>query len=100
MQETGYAPSIREIGDAVGLSSSSSVARQLAKLEDKGHIVRASRRSRGLRLVSQTTGETLLPSGLPPAASSSATVMRTPHATSSRSYSAPGYGKPSSREPP
>ena len=32
----GYPPSIREIGDATGLQSTSSVAYQLKQLEEKG----------------------------------------------------------------
>jgi len=35
----GYPPSIREIGDAVGLTSTSSVAHQLRTLERKGYRV-------------------------------------------------------------
>lgn len=42
----GYPPTIREIGDAVGLSSTSSVAYQLDVLEKRGHLRRASRASR------------------------------------------------------
>lgn len=38
----GYAPSSREIGDAVGLRSSSSVSRHLAALEEKGFLRRSS----------------------------------------------------------
>jgi repressor LexA len=38
----GYAPSTREIGDAVGLRSSSSVSRHLAALEDKGFLRRSN----------------------------------------------------------
>ncbi|MFE4610879.1 hypothetical protein ACFRK5_21395 [Streptomyces niveus] len=34
----GYAPSIREIGDAVGLRSTSSVAHQIRALEGKGYL--------------------------------------------------------------
>ncbi|HEX2401869.1 MAG TPA: repressor LexA, partial [Mycobacterium sp.] len=34
----GYPPSIREIGDAVGLTSTSSVAHQLRTLERKGYL--------------------------------------------------------------
>jgi repressor LexA len=41
----GYAPSIREIGDEVGLGSSSSVAYQLTQLENRGYI-RRTRRAR------------------------------------------------------
>ncbi len=36
----GYPPSIREIGDAVGLTSTSSVAHQLRTLERKGYLRR------------------------------------------------------------
>ena len=36
----GYPPSIREIGDAVGLTSTSSVAHQLRTLEKKGYLRR------------------------------------------------------------
>ncbi|WP_229808826.1 transcriptional repressor LexA [Actinomadura livida] len=42
----GYAPSTREIGDAVGLRSSSSVSRHLASLEDKGFLRRGTALSR------------------------------------------------------
>src|SRR5690606_42117238 len=42
----GYAPSTREIGDAVGLRSSSSVSRHLASLQDKGFLRRGPARSR------------------------------------------------------
>ncbi|MFA1537493.1 transcriptional repressor LexA [Actinomadura monticuli] len=38
----GYAPSARQIGDAVGLRSASSVSRHLASLEDKGFLRRGA----------------------------------------------------------
>lgn len=38
--EHGYPPSMREVGDACGLTSSSSVAHQLQVLEARGHIKR------------------------------------------------------------
>ncbi|SMC58407.1 transcriptional repressor LexA [Lentzea albidocapillata] len=38
--EHGYSPSTREIGEAVGLKSSSSVSRHLMALEDKGFLKR------------------------------------------------------------
>jgi repressor LexA len=47
----GYPPSIREIGDAVGLTSPSSVAHQLAVLEKKGFIRRDPRRPRALEVL-------------------------------------------------
>ena len=42
----GYAPSLREIGDAVGLASTSSVSYQLSVLEEKGYLSRDARRPR------------------------------------------------------
>jgi repressor LexA len=42
----GYAPSTRQIGDAVGLRSSSSVSRHLASLEDKGFLRRGASMTR------------------------------------------------------
>lgn len=47
----GYPPSIRELGDAVGLASSSSVAHQLSALEDKGLLKRDPKRPRALEIV-------------------------------------------------
>ena len=44
----GYPPSIREIGDAVGLTSTSSVAHQLRTLERKGYLRRDPNRSRAV----------------------------------------------------
>jgi len=54
VQRRGYPPSMREIGDAVGLSSISSVSYQLAALERKGYLRRNGRRPR--------TAEVRLPS--------------------------------------
>ena len=44
----GYPPSIREIGDAVGLASTSSVAHQLQSLEKKGFLRRDPNRPRAV----------------------------------------------------
>jgi len=46
VQRNGYPPSMREIGQAVGLASTSSVAYQLSVLEKEGHLSRAARRPR------------------------------------------------------
>ncbi|MFJ3128031.1 hypothetical protein ACIPJO_34670 [Streptomyces sp. NPDC086993] len=46
----GEGPSIRQIGEQVGLSSSSSVAYQLARLEDGGLASRTGRRWRSCHL--------------------------------------------------
>jgi repressor LexA len=42
VNEHGYSPSTREIGDAVGLRSSSSVSKHLSALEDKGFLKRGA----------------------------------------------------------
>lgn len=46
VRRCGYAPTLREIGQAVGLTSTSSVAYQLSKLENKGRLTRGARRPR------------------------------------------------------
>ncbi|AVH23030.1 transcriptional repressor LexA [Nocardia cyriacigeorgica] len=48
VSERGYPPSIREIGDAVGLTSTSSVAHQLRTLERKGYLRRDPNRPRAV----------------------------------------------------
>ena len=53
----GYPPSVREIGEAVGLSSASSVAHQLSVLQRKGWLRRDPNRPRALdvRMPGETT---------------------------------------------
>jgi repressor LexA len=48
----GYPPSLREIGEAVGLTSPSSVAHQLSTLERKGFLRRDPNRPRAIEVVS------------------------------------------------
>lgn len=48
VEERGYPPSVREIGEAVGLTSPSSVAHQLGVLERKGLLRRDANRPRAL----------------------------------------------------
>src|SRR6478752_8468074 len=50
VETRGYPPSIREMGDAVGLASSSSVAHQLKVLEGKGFLRRDPNRPRALEV--------------------------------------------------
>jgi repressor LexA len=50
MERVGYPPSMREIGEAVGLTSSSSVAHQLKVLEEKGYVRRDPNRPRALEV--------------------------------------------------
>ncbi len=51
VERRGYPPSIREMGDAVGLASSSSVAHQLKMLEAKGFLRRDPNRPRALEVL-------------------------------------------------
>ncbi|MGJ0203837.1 transcriptional repressor LexA [Leucobacter sp. gxy201] len=51
VESQGYPPSMREIGDAVGLSSLSSVTHQLSRLELAGYIRRDPNRPRALEIL-------------------------------------------------
>jgi repressor LexA len=50
-RESGYPPTIRQIGEAVGISSTSVVNYNLNKLEKDGYLTRDLKVSRGLRLI-------------------------------------------------
>ncbi len=50
LADRGYPPSIREMGDAAGLASSSSVAHQLKALEAKGYIRRNPHQPRAMEV--------------------------------------------------
>jgi repressor LexA len=81
IERRGYPPSVREIGEAVGLSSASSVAHQLSVLQRKGWLRRDPNRPRALdvRLPGTTaaaTGGTESLSGAPAAAGDEATAPR------------------------
>ena len=76
----GYPPSMREIGDAVGLTSSSSVAHQLQTLERKGFLRRDPKRPRAMEVVMPEADGTPAP---PPA----------PAETASSSVSVPLVGR-------
>src|SRR5713226_2468008 len=56
VDERGYPPSIREIGDRVGISSTSVVDYNLRVLERDGYIRRDKEVSRGLELVGVQRG--------------------------------------------
>jgi repressor LexA len=51
LAERSYPPTVREIGQAIGLSSSSTVQNHLNTLERKGHIRRDPSKSRAIELV-------------------------------------------------
>ncbi len=52
VEDRGYPPSMREIGESVGLTSSSSVSHQLRALEHKGYLRRDPNRPRALEVIS------------------------------------------------
>ena len=56
VQTRGYPPSMREIGELVGLTSPSSVAHQLATLERKGYLRRDPNRPRAIEVVHPDDG--------------------------------------------
>jgi repressor LexA len=53
VREKGYPPSVREIGEAVGLASSSTVHGHLARLEQKGLIRRDPTKPRAIELLDE-----------------------------------------------
>jgi repressor LexA len=57
IDEHRFPPTIREIGQTVGISSTSVVKYNLDALERRGHIERDREISRGLRLVAEQLGE-------------------------------------------
>jgi repressor LexA len=61
----GYPPSVREIGEAVGLTSTSSVAHQLRALERKGYLRRDPNRPRAVGVLPTEIDAGLNPSSKP-----------------------------------
>ena len=51
VNENGYPPSVREIGKAIGLSSTATVHAYLAKLEKQGYIKKEDKKGRTLKVV-------------------------------------------------
>jgi repressor LexA len=56
--QRGYPPSMREIGNAVGLASLSSVTHQLKRLELAGYLRRDANRNRALEVLIDLPGDT------------------------------------------
>lgn len=56
IKEDGYPPSVREIGKAVGLSSTATVHGYLAKLRAKGYIKKEDKKGRTLKLLKGGNG--------------------------------------------
>lgn len=57
VKEYGYPPSVREICKAVGLKSTSSVHMYLARLKEKGYIAKQDLKTRALKVMGETIGE-------------------------------------------
>src|SRR5258708_10661470 len=55
LREKAYPPTVREIGLAIGLSSSSTVQNHLNTLERKGYIRRDPAKSRAIEMVEKRT---------------------------------------------
>ncbi len=61
MDERGYPPSVREIGEAIGLKSSSTVHAHLVHLEKKGYIRRDPTKPRAIELVGANSSVVRVP---------------------------------------
>jgi repressor LexA len=61
----GYPPTVREIGKAVGLHSSSTVHAHLSKLENLGVLKRDPSKPRALEVMVERAKKAVRPSGLP-----------------------------------
>ena len=59
LSERSYPPSMREIGDAVGLASLSSVTHQLARLQDLGYLRRDPGKPRAMEVMRDSSGRLL-----------------------------------------
>jgi repressor LexA len=67
VERFGYPPSVREIGEAVGLTSTSSVAHQLRALERKGYLRRDPNRPRAVGVRPADAAPDALPQTTPDA---------------------------------
>ncbi|GAA1969870.1 transcriptional repressor LexA [Isoptericola halotolerans] len=71
VEQRGYPPTMREIGEAVGLASPSSVKHQLTTLERKGYLRRDPHRPRAMEVVDPVAldpGRSAVPAPLAPSA--------------------------------
>ena len=65
LNKHGYPPTVREIGKAVGLHSSSTVHAHLAKLENLGVLRRDPTKPRAIEVLVERAKRAVRPSGLP-----------------------------------
>jgi repressor LexA len=59
VREQGYPPTVREIGEAVGLTSSSSVHAQIANLQRKGLLRKDPAKPRAIEVAGERPGDTV-----------------------------------------
>lgn len=57
VHERGFPPSVRELGQATGLASVSSISYQLSELERMGYIKRSSNQARGIEVLKDVNGD-------------------------------------------
>ncbi len=57
LDERSYPPSMREIGDACGLASLSSVTHQLSRLQELGYLKRVPGRPRAMEVIRDSSGQ-------------------------------------------
>ena len=81
VERKGYPPSVREIGEAVGLQSSSTVHGHLQRLEELGYIRRDPAKPRAIEVLNSESG------------ASRASGARAGGRSSYRWYAHPGRGK-------
>ena len=60
VEQKGYAPSVREIGKEVGLSSTATVHGYLSRLQDTGYIKKEDNKGRTLKLLKNSSGEPII----------------------------------------
>ena len=60
VEAKGYAPSVREIGKEVGLSSTATVHGYLERLQDTGYIRKEDNKGRTLKLLKNSEGEPVI----------------------------------------
>src|SRR4051812_17834871 len=63
--EKGYPPTVRDIGQAIGLTSSSTVHAHLANLERLGVLRRDPTKPRAMEVLADRAKRAVVPSGLP-----------------------------------
>jgi repressor LexA len=84
VESRGYPPSMREIGERVGLASPSSVAHQLASLERKGFLRRDANRPRAIEVMLPEGHAGASPANAANAANSAASSIADEHGTDAR----------------